>query len=139
MSEERAELSGAEMLDTGLPGTEPGDAQLPTGGLPATELQTPELQSPDLRDPDQGATEPPRTGLDPVDRVLAREAEIAELPVTQRAAAFEALHTELERILEERPGSLPSGLTGGAGMPGDAGQQGGPNEVGAHGHARSAR
>lgn len=139
MSEERGELPGAELPATGLPGTGPGDAQLPTGGLPATELQTPELQSPDLRDPEQGATEPPRTGLDPVDRVLAREAEIAELPVTQRAAAFEALHTELERILEERPGSLPSGLTGGAGMPGDAGQQRGPNEGGAHGRARSAR
>ncbi|CAL8897336.1 hypothetical protein KVA01_13240 [Kocuria varians] len=56
---------------------------------------------------------PPHTGLDPVDRVLAREAEIALLPVTERSAAYEALHAQLERVLEERPGALPTGLTGG--------------------------
>lgn len=129
MSEERAELPG-----TDLPGTAPGDAQLPITNLPA-----PELRDAELRDAEQSATEPPRTGLDPVDRVLAREAEIAELPVTRRAAAYEVLHAELERILEERPGPLPSGLTGGAGGPGGTGQQRGSNEGGANGHARSAR
>ncbi|MDO4919874.1 hypothetical protein [Kocuria sp.] len=56
------------------------------------------------------ATASPRTGLDPVDRVLAREADIARLPVTERAAAYEELHAELERILSEDPGKLPQGL-----------------------------
>ena len=52
----------------------------------------------------------PRTGLDAVDRVLAREDEISRLPVTERAAAYEDLHRELERILSEDPGKLPPGL-----------------------------
>lgn len=54
----------------------------------------------------------PRTGLDAVDRVLAREDEISRLPVTERAAAYEDLHRELERILSEDPGRLPHGLVG---------------------------
>ena len=54
--------------------------------------------------------EPPHTGLDPVDRVLAREAEIAALPVTEQAAAYDALHEELEQILNASPSSLPAGL-----------------------------
>ena len=54
--------------------------------------------------------EPPHTGLDPVDRVLAREANIAALPVTEQAAAYEVLHEELERLLNASPGSLPAGL-----------------------------
>ncbi|MEU5468612.1 hypothetical protein [Kocuria salsicia] len=124
MSEERAELSG-----TDLPGTGPGDARLPTTDLP----------TPELRDPEQSATEPPRTGLEPVDRVLAREVEIGELPVTQRAAAYAALHAELERILEARPGHVPSGLTSGAGGSVGPGQQRGPGKSGANERARSAR
>ena len=129
MSEQRAELSG-----TDLPGTGPGDARLPTTDLPTTDLPTPEL-----RDPEQSVTEPPRTGLEPVDRVLAREVEIGELPVTQRAAAYAALHAELERILEERPGHVPSGLTSGAGGSVGPGQQRGPGKSGANERARSAR
>ncbi|RLZ03226.1 hypothetical protein CWC38_06870 [Kocuria tytonicola] len=57
----------------------------------------------------------PRTGLDPVDRVLAREDEISRLPVTERAAAYEDLHRELERILNEDPGKLPHGLVAASG------------------------
>ena len=58
----------------------------------------------------QERPEPPHTGLDPVDRVLAREADIAALPVTEQAAAYEALHGELEQILNASPNSLPAGL-----------------------------
>ena len=54
------------------------------------------------------------TGLDAVDRVLARAAGIEELPVTQRAEAFAELHGELERILAQDPASLPAGLAPGA-------------------------
>lgn len=52
----------------------------------------------------------PRTGFGPVDAVLAREAQISRMPVAQRAAAFAELHTELERILAQDPGSMPAGL-----------------------------
>lgn len=54
----------------------------------------------------------PVTGLDAVDRVLAREAAVSALPVEDRAAAYQALHDELEHILNQRPGSLPTELTG---------------------------
>jgi hypothetical protein len=54
----------------------------------------------------------PVTGLDPVDRVLAREAAVSELPVNERAAAYRQLHAELESVLNQHPGSLPAGLTG---------------------------
>lgn len=60
--------------------------------------------------PDHSTT-PPLTGLAAVDRVVAREPEIAALPVTERAAAHEDLHRELEAILTRDPGH-PSGLTG---------------------------
>ncbi|GAA4689344.1 hypothetical protein GCM10025781_02650 [Kocuria gwangalliensis] len=54
----------------------------------------------------------PVTGLDPVDRVLALEAAVSELPVNERAAAYRQLHAELESVLNQHPGSLPAGLTG---------------------------
>lgn len=54
----------------------------------------------------------PLTGLDPVDRVLAQEAAVSELPVNERAAAYRQLHAELESVLDQHPGSLPTGLTG---------------------------
>ena len=63
-------------------------------------------------------TEPPHTGLAAVDRVLAREADISALPVTEQPAAYEALHEELERVLEAPPGSLPAGLIGLVTQPG---------------------
>ena len=53
-----------------------------------------------------------------MDRVLAREANIAALPVTEQAAAYEVLHEELERILNASPGSLPTGLTDSVTEPG---------------------
>lgn len=54
----------------------------------------------------------PVTGLDSVERVLAKEAAVSELPVNERAAAYQELHAELEAILNQQPGSLPTGLTG---------------------------
>ena len=54
----------------------------------------------------------PVTGLDSVDRVLAKEAAVRELPVQERAAAYQQLHDELEHILNRQPGSLPTELTG---------------------------
>lgn len=54
----------------------------------------------------------PVTGLDAVDRVLAKDAAVSELPVNERAAAYQELHTELEAVLHQQPGSLPTGLTG---------------------------
>lgn len=90
-------------------------------------------------EPETGRTGPeaPRTGLDPVDRVLAREVEISRLPVTERAAAYEELHQELERILSEDPGKLPHGLTAAAepeaGHPGTRGGTGPGGRTPAHG------
>ena len=54
----------------------------------------------------------PVTGLDAVDRVLAKDAAVSELPVNERAAAYQQLHAELEAVLDQQPGSLPAGLTG---------------------------
>lgn len=54
----------------------------------------------------------PVTGLDAVDRVLTKDSAVSELPLNERAAAYQELHTELEAVLHQRPGSLPTGLTG---------------------------
>ena len=59
-----------------------------------------------------GSAAAPVTGLDSVDRVLAKEAAVSGLPVNERAAAYQELHAELEAILNQQPGSLPTGLTG---------------------------
>lgn len=64
-----------------------------------------------------GPTEPepdavPVTGLDAVDRVLTKDAAVSELPVNERAAAYQQLHAELEAVLNQQPGSLPTGPTG---------------------------
>lgn len=57
----------------------------------------------------------PVTGLDSVDRVLAKHAAVSELPINERAAAYQELHTELETILDQQPGFLPAELTGRSG------------------------
>ncbi|RKQ36117.1 hypothetical protein [Kocuria tytonis] len=84
-------------------------------------------------DPGGSAPRPPRTGLDAVDRVLARASGIARLPVTERAAAYDSLHGELERILAADPASLPTGLSGPPGsnesVPVPGGGRGGADDV----------
>lgn len=60
----------------------------------------------------KGTHDVPTTGLDAVDRVLAKAASVDDLPVHERAAAHRELHAELEAILNQQPGSLPSGLMG---------------------------
>lgn len=70
-------------------------------------------QAADRASSDPGSSDSvPVTGLDSVDRVLAKEAAVSELSVNERAAAYQELHAELESILNQQPGSLPTGLTG---------------------------
>lgn len=92
--------------------------QFPTGSWDAPDTDAPDLdaQEFDVVDVDaayRADSDPvPVTGLDSVDRVLAKEAAVSELPVNERAAAYQELHAELEAILNQQPGSLPTGLTG---------------------------
>lgn len=59
-------------------------------------------------DPDDAEATPPVTGLADVDRVLAREASVRELPIERQAAAYGRLHDELEAVLAREPAALPA-------------------------------
>ena len=62
-----------------------------------------------VRVPADAAPAPPVTGLADVDRVLAREAGVRELPIHRQAAAYEQLHDELEAVLAREPAAPAAG------------------------------